>query len=390
LSQKFGAAIFYGWYNQVFFRVEITYIVFALASGSLLLLAFLFLVNIPKVNPVANRWLAVFYLCLSFAFLQQFSERTGLHDEHPLLIHILELTRFALAPSFYIAICYFVNPGRKTTTGGLHFIPATAFLLYSLFYIIPDLFQPATAAPDLPSYFVFTLRYFSRIQAIVYLVLSFQALMTHAKNIRLIASRIDSIDLSWIRHLLVGTIVMTLVWISSRDNTLVLQLTPIIYFAGVLYIGYHSLRQEAIYPVDPTDLREISLALNERKRQERLTSRQVDELKEVVLNRTRAGKLYLNPDLNLPALSKEVGINTHELSYVLNDGLQKNFYQFINELRVEEAKSLLLSEKAKQLDMIGVATLAGFNSKTTFNTTFKKLTGQTPTEYLKANAGKSA
>jgi AraC-like DNA-binding protein len=214
--------------------------------------------------------------------------------------------------------------------------------------------------------------------------------MAHAKNIRLIASRIDSIDLSWIRHLLVGTIVMTLVWVSARNNTLVLQLTPLIYFAGVLYIGYHSLRQEAIYPVDPTDLREISLALNERKRQERLTSRQVDELKEVVLKRTRAGKLYLNPDLNLPALSKEVGINTHELSYVLNDGLQKNFYQFINELRVEEAKSLLLSEKTKQLDMIGVATLAGFNSKTTFNTTFKKLTGQTPTEYLKANAGKSA
>jgi len=71
------------------------------------------------------------------------------------------------------------------------------------------------------------------------------------------------------------------------------------------------------------------------------------------------------------------------LSYVLNKGIKKNFYQFINELRVEEAKILLLSDKVKTLDMLGIATHAGFNSKTTFNTTFKKLTGLTPSQFQK-------
>jgi AraC-like DNA-binding protein len=53
-------------------------------------------------------------------------------------------------------------------------------------------------------------------------------------------------------------------------------------------------------------------------------------------------------------------------------------------MRIAEAKKILLSEQHRHLDMVGIAIRAGFNSKTTFNTTFKRLTSQTPTEFLKS------
>jgi AraC-like DNA-binding protein len=61
--------------------------------------------------------------------------------------------------------------------------------------------------------------------------------------------------------------------------------------------------------------------------------------------------------------------------------LKKSFYDVINSYRVEEAKRLLLDEKNRNYTILSVGFEAGFNSKTTFNTVFKKFTGVTPTEY---------
>ena len=290
-----------------------------------------------------------------------------------------------MLPCFYIAILYYVNPAKKSLWILLHFLPALGFLLFSLFFIIPGFFGATGKLPDLPFFVPLFLRYFFKAQVIVYWLLSFRQLIIHSKNIRLISSSIENINLLWIKQLLLAMLIMTIALFASKGNILMSQISPLIYCAGVFFIGYSSLKQEVIYPVRISQTGELEILLNERKSRERLTEEQVSELKAKVTQITETKKLYLDPYLNLPALSEEVGINTHELSYVLNNGLDQNFYQFINTMRVEEAKRLLLSAKAKQLDMVGIATHAGFNSKTTFNTTFKKLTGQTPTEFLRAN-----
>ena len=75
----------------------------------------------------------------------------------------------------------------------------------------------------------------------------------------------------------------------------------------------------------------------------------------------------------------------NETSFVINELYRDNFYNFINKYRVEEAKILLLSEKYNQLNILGIAYESGFNSKTTFNTTFKKHTGFSPTDFVKTN-----
>ncbi|MEO6721890.1 MAG: AraC family transcriptional regulator [Ferruginibacter sp.] len=364
--------------------MELIYTLFALLTGSLFLLSIFSLLNITRGNVEASRWLGIFYCFLACAFLQQFMEISHLVKLHPAFVHLLELTRFALAPSLYLAICCFVYPHNKLWKSLLHFIPAALFLIYSAFYIIPRFFLPSEfRSSDLPEVLVFILKYFARFQAIVYGVLSYLTLKRHRKNISQINSSVENIDLLWMKNLLAGALCLLGVWLVSKYNNTTYQLTPIAYLAGIFYMGYFSLQQKVIYPFQPAVLMDINNMLHEKKSYERLTIDQVTILQRRLTEIMESEKLYLDPALTLPGLSKELGINTHDLSYVLNHGFKKTFYQYINQMRVEEAKLLLLSDKLKKLDMMGIACHAGFNSKTTFNTTFKKLTGQSPTEFVK-------
>ncbi|KQC01354.1 helix-turn-helix transcriptional regulator [Pedobacter sp. Hv1] len=93
-------------------------------------------------------------------------------------------------------------------------------------------------------------------------------------------------------------------------------------------------------------------------------------------------QIYKNPDLTLTLLAKELNVRPQFLSQLLNDNLNKSFNQFINEYRVEEAKRLLKEATHLKIDTIGTA--CGFNSSSTFYNTFKKITGFTPSNYVKA------
>jgi len=88
--------------------------------------------------------------------------------------------------------------------------------------------------------------------------------------------------------------------------------------------------------------------------------------------------LYQRPGLTLAELADEVAATTHEVSQVLSTRLGRNFYTFINEHRIEHVKSALLATDRPVLDL---AFEAGFQSKSTFNTAFRKATGTTPREF---------
>ncbi len=97
----------------------------------------------------------------------------------------------------------------------------------------------------------------------------------------------------------------------------------------------------------------------------------------------RKEKPYLNPQLTLPELAMQLHISMHVLSRVINECYDKNFQDFINTYRVEEFKALITNPKYKHQTILAVALDAGFNSKTAFNRSFKKITGNTPREFLK-------
>ena len=91
-------------------------------------------------------------------------------------------------------------------------------------------------------------------------------------------------------------------------------------------------------------------------------------------------KPYLNPDLSLDSLAKQLNISSKHLSQVINHSGQ-HFYDLINQYRIQEAKNLLKNKNGENI--LQIAYEAGFNSKPTFNAAFKKTTGMTPSEYIK-------
>ena len=88
-------------------------------------------------------------------------------------------------------------------------------------------------------------------------------------------------------------------------------------------------------------------------------------------------KLYLNEKLSGNEMAETLGISRHQLSEVLNNELETNFYNFINHYRVEACKQKMANPKFGHYTLLAVALECGFNSKTTFNTVFKKETGMT-------------
>lgn len=104
----------------------------------------------------------------------------------------------------------------------------------------------------------------------------------------------------------------------------------------------------------------------------------LNELAKLMLHE----KIFLNKDLNLDELAKRLGTNRTYLSQVINDNFNTNFNNYINEYRVKEAQRLLLNPSSKILTIEAIAQNVGFNSKSSFNTAFKKFTGLTPSDFI--------
>ena len=96
-------------------------------------------------------------------------------------------------------------------------------------------------------------------------------------------------------------------------------------------------------------------------------------------------KVYLNAEVTLEIVAEKLCISKSLLSRILNSELGKSFSDYINSLRVEEAKTYLQNPDFSNYTIVAIGLEAGFSSKTTFNTAFKKYTGETPSQYRKNN-----
>ncbi|GGC76397.1 hypothetical protein GCM10011387_32730 [Pedobacter quisquiliarum] len=90
---------------------------------------------------------------------------------------------------------------------------------------------------------------------------------------------------------------------------------------------------------------------------------------------------YLNPSLTIKDLAEKLTIPVKDLSTLINLYMDKHFFDFINEYRIEKAKEVLRDPLQKDLTILEILYKVGFNSKSSFSTSFKKHTGTTPTNY---------
>ena len=112
-----------------------------------------------------------------------------------------------------------------------------------------------------------------------------------------------------------------------------------------------------------------------------LTDQIAEDYKIKLLQYIENEKPYLNHDLTLPELAKHLKISHHYISQVINSHFNQNFFEFINQYRVEHAKKLLLDPNYNNQNLSEIGYLSGFNSTSVFNSAFKKAQDQTPRQF---------
>jgi AraC-like DNA-binding protein len=252
------------------------------------------------------------------------------------------------------------------------------------------------------------------ISGIIYVIWCSLLLKKHKHAIKQQFSQNESISLNWLRYIVYG---VGFLWI-----TVFLGYDNFTFFVGVIFVillGVFGFRQQGIFtnhfPVvignninaeytfeENQQLNQSSDLDNKRKltaENEKSTNKSGPVLKKYeksTLNEEASQKIYKslkkimfeerlfeNPELNLDALSATLNVNPNHLSQVINSIENKNFYDYINQLRVESFISLISKPEKSNYKLLSLAYECGFNSKTAFNRNFKKITGLSPTEYLK-------
>ncbi len=133
------------------------------------------------------------------------------------------------------------------------------------------------------------------------------------------------------------------------------------------------------------DSRRIFLLNILRKKYDRsgLKRTSVDEYSALLDAHMRDNKPYLDPELRIDDVARALHIKRHHLTQILSEQYNKNFFMYINEFRIEEARRMMADESNREKTVLRIAFDTGFNSKATFNRIFKEATGMTPTEYRK-------
>ena len=96
----------------------------------------------------------------------------------------------------------------------------------------------------------------------------------------------------------------------------------------------------------------------------------------------------MKEDISLQSLSEELDVPAYQLSWVINRKMNLTFSELVNSYRVEEVKKRLASPQDTEKTILDIAFDAGFNTKTSFNRVFKKITGVTPSHYRRQHQPK--
>jgi AraC-like DNA-binding protein len=107
------------------------------------------------------------------------------------------------------------------------------------------------------------------------------------------------------------------------------------------------------------------------------TKRALEQIRKYMQDK----KPYLDADLTLEQLATQLSLRPKFLSRLINESLHQHFFDLINSYRIEEAKRLLTNPPDKKITVLEVLYQCGFNSKSSFNTLFKRYTGKTPTDF---------
>jgi len=233
------------------------------------------------------------------------------------------------------------------------------------------------------------------------LIYSIWSLKTINKNLKFAEDFFSNVESHHIKWLKMALKMVILLFIIGFSNQLVFQanlfelnpaqedvLINISVSILVIFMGYYGFRQAPVLvgtSASAIPMMNLNDEATSTKKYQKSAIDDQDLKQHVTLLEALMvdEKPYKDPDLSLSKLASQLNLSTNQLSQVINQFYQKNFYDFINSYRIEDVKQRLINGDVKRTTLLGIALDAGFNSKATFNRFFKKYTGITPSQFLK-------
>lgn len=353
----------------------------------------LYLFMHKKGNKRNNILLGIVFLLLAIS-LMDFSIRvSGIVLPIPLL-HLIDDGFFFL----YGPILYFYVQGvvyrdfMFKKRDAFHLIPWLAYSAYFIYQIIfIDISTQSEVAEkvdtaNLPAW-IYLVSLIIYIHIICYLWLAWRILLKYQSIIKDKFSTIDEINLEWLSFMIKAFAVITVIAmihnivpifgnVFFRYASLILLL--IVTFLFINRVLVKALNQPAVFSG-------IELEETEKYASSNLQNAAIENYKAQLEKLMQDEKLYLNTELTSQDLAEQLNISSKALSQVINQGFNKSFFDFVNTYRCEEVKEILQGPD-KKITIIEAMYKSGFNSKSSFNKEFKKLIGQTPSEFKKSNS----
>jgi AraC-like DNA-binding protein len=280
----------------------------------------------------------------------------------------------------------------------LHLLHLLPFAVFLVLHMLNYLFLAADEKILLTKNELFTTTVFFKIRglsigisSIGYNIWALRLLRKHSINIENQFSNIEKIDLSWLKTLVIASLIVFSV------NVSLFNINNYLHFAGfyelaqiaysfstfyVFYIGYFGIKQGSIFVDYPTS--EVERTFKPVKQDGSITG-EIKDYSHIISRLTLLMELeqpYLDPEITLSKLSSLLKVKPETLSEVLNASLNQNFFDYINKYRIEDFKIKCLNKENDHLSIMGIAYECGFNSKAAFYRAFNKFEGISPTAYI--------
>lgn len=317
-----------------------------------------------KVNTTSNKVLTVWLLFLCFDLATKAYFLSNLEDGRSFFYNLVQFFPFLYGGFFYLYVRSLTTKQPLTSKDLIHY---SAFIVYTSINL-PVLFGYHNGQP-------FGLQVYELIlyaSSISYIVAGLVLIYRYRKNLSSQQVDTEDVDLQWLMIMSYSQIVIWLIAISQ-------WLIPIknynhwtIYIAvsvWIILMGYLSHSLPNITPI--TSLKKPSSKINNDR---------IDEVKAKIDHLIANENIHLKPNLTIGQLATISGYPEYLISLYINRVHGVNFRDYINLLRISEAKALLADANKKQ-SILDVAYACGFNSKSTFNSAFKKHAQQTPSQF---------
>lgn len=370
--------------------------IFILLFGALQGVFLSFVLLQKKVQQNGYSFLLLYLLVMVLQITLKVMSKVWLFENLQLLYHLSYYFPLLYGPLIFLFTKNFIERKSHSIHNYLHFVPfffALCYLLLSNYQqrlplLISGLFLPA------PRLFI------ELLSLVIYHALTLQIWSSSQVTIKDQSCIVKKQRLKWVRHFILMsfttcTIVAIIIycmytWFPYHQEIRFGFIVLTFFIYRISYSAWHSPYLFVSTPAAQEKAMAIT-SLNNftiRAAQKKYANSGVDkaQMDKMIVSLTHAmekEKLFLDADMTIEKLASHLHCSKHQLSQVLNEGLQKSFYDCINHYRVEEAKLLLTDPGRSAHKIASIAYDAGFKSLSTFNDVFKKITGTTPSDYRK-------